>query len=139
MAPKPPHREVSDIDLREMAARVIHQKPIAVRWIPGHRQLSDARDAHQHTNIMRNNEVDRLAKLATTLPLPIFTPTSPASISVGGTKAPTPAKKWIAALPPYPTHLGAHRERFLRAVGAPQAPQGLRNLFYCRLFRKQTR
>ena len=30
-------------------------------------------------------------------------------------------------------------ERFLRAAGAPQAPQGLRNLFYCRLFRKQTR
>ena len=30
------------------------------------------------------------------------------------------------------------RERFLRAAGSPQALQGLRNLFYCRLFQKQT-
>ena len=39
-----------------------------MRWIPGHRQLSDARDAQQRTNILRNNEVDWLAKLATTYP-----------------------------------------------------------------------
>ena len=31
------------------------------------------------------------------------------------------------------------REHFLRAAGVPQALQGLRNLFYCRLLRKQTR
>ena len=102
--PQPPHRQASDIDLRKMAAYVIHQKSIAVRWIPGHRQLSDTRDAQQRVDILRNNEVDRLAKLATTLPLPLNAPTSPSSISLGGTKAPTLAKKWIAALRPYPTH-----------------------------------
>ena len=32
-----------------------------------------------------------------------------------------------------------HTERFLCAAGALQAARGLRNLFYCRLFRKQTR
>ena len=97
--PQNPHREASDIDIREMAAHIIQRKSITVRWIPGHRQLSDARDEQQHTDTLRNNEVDRLAKLATTLPLPLFTPTSPSSISLGGTEAPTPAKKWIAALP----------------------------------------
>ena len=105
--PPAPHRKASDIDLREMAAHVI-QKSITVRWIPSHCQLSDARDAQQQVDILRNNEVDRLAKLATTLPLTLFTPTSPSSISLGGTEAPTPAKEWIAALRPYPTHPGVH-------------------------------
>ena len=79
-----------------------------VAYRPGHRQLSDARNAQQHTDIMRNNEVDRLAKLATTPPLPIWTPGSPASISLGGTAAPTTAKKWIVALHPYTTQPGTH-------------------------------
>ena len=79
-----------------------------MRSIPGHCQVSDARNAQQRVDILRHNEVDRLAKLATTLPLPLFTPTSPSSISLGGTEAPTPAKKWIAALCPYPTHPGVH-------------------------------
>ena len=91
-----------------MAAHIIQRKSIAVRWIPGHRQLSDARDAEQHTDILRNNEVDRLAKLATTLGLPIFTPTSPSSICLGGTEATTLAKNRIAALLPYPTYPGVH-------------------------------
>ena len=107
-SPQNPHREASDIDLREMAAQVVQRKSITVRWIPGHRQLSDARHAQQDTDIIRNNEVDRLAKLATTLPLPLYTPTFPSSISLGGTEAPTPSNKWIAALCPYPTHPGVH-------------------------------
>ena len=57
---------------------------------------------------MRNNEVDRLAKLATTPPLPLYTPTFLSGISLRGTEAPTLAKKWIAALRPYPTHPGFH-------------------------------
>ena len=39
---------------------------------------------------------------------PLFTLTSPSSISVGGTETPSPAKKWIAALRLYPTHPGVH-------------------------------
>ena len=35
--PQPTHREASDIDLHEMAARAIQQKSITVRCIPGHR------------------------------------------------------------------------------------------------------
>ena len=106
--PQNPHREASDIDLWEMAARAIQRKSITVRWIPGHCQPSDARNAQQCTDIMRNDEVDRLAKLASTLPLLLYTPTFPSSISLGGTEAPTLAKKWTAALRPYPTHPGVH-------------------------------
>ena len=82
-----------------------------MRWTPRHRQLSDTRNVQQRADNMRHNEVDRLAKLATTLPLLLYTPTSPSSISMGGTEAPTPAKKWIAALRPYPTHPDCARER----------------------------
>ena len=100
--PQNPHREASDIDLREMAARVIQRKSITVRWNPGHRQLSDARDAQQCADILRNNEVDRLAKLATTLPLLIFTPTFPSSISLGGTAVS------ISPVPDHPGFIGSH-------------------------------
>ena len=72
-----------------MAARVIQRKRMTVRWILGHLQLSDAHNAQRRTNIMRNDEVDGLAKLATTLPPPLYTPTFPCSISLGRTEAPT--------------------------------------------------
>ena len=49
-----------------------------------------------------------LAKLATTLPLPPYTPTFPTTISLGGNEAPTTAKKWIAAVHPYAIHPGVH-------------------------------
>ena len=38
--------------------------------------------------------------------LPRFTPTFPTPFPLGGTEAPTPAKKWIGALRPYATHPG---------------------------------
>ena len=80
-----------------------------VRLIPGHRQPSDARDAKQRVDMLRNNDVDRIGKLAMTLPQPLFTPTSPSSISVGGTKSPTQVKKWLVALrtPPNPESIGS--------------------------------
>ena len=102
LCPREPHGEASDIDLPEMAAQVIQRKSITVRWIPGHHQLFDASIAQHRIDILRNIEVDRLAKLATTLPFQLYTPTFPSSISLGGTEAPTPAKKWITALRPYP-------------------------------------
>ena len=45
------------------------------------------------TVIKRNNEVDRLAKVATGLPLLEYTPTHPGGITVNGGSAPTTAKK----------------------------------------------
>ena len=72
-----------------------------MRWISGHRTASAARDAQELDDIHRNNEVDRLAKLATALPLPLHTPETPPSISVGGTEAPTPASGlWPSAPTP---------------------------------------
>ena len=38
--------------------------------------------------MQRNNALARLAKVATTIPLPVFTPTSSSSISLGGRKPP---------------------------------------------------
>ena len=103
-----------------MAAHIIQRKSIAVCWIAGYCQLSDARDAQQHTDILRNHEVERLAKLATTLPLPLFTPTPPSPISLRGTQAPTPSKKWMAALRPYLTHCGVHWVTWLPLRARPR-------------------
>ena len=115
--PSEPHREASDMDLRCQAAALLRGKQITVRWIPGHRTTSAARDAQELDDIHRNNEVDRLAKLATTLPLPLHTPETPPSISVGGTEAPTPASKWIAAIRPYTGYEGLHWTTWLSLRG----------------------
>ena len=90
------------------AATAIPFKKIQVRWIPGHREASSARDARELDDIRWNNEVGRLAKLATFLLLPLHNPTGPFSISVGGTEAPTLASKWIAATRPYQKYKGLH-------------------------------
>ena len=106
--PVEPHREASDMDLRSRVSATLGEKNIRVRWIPRHRKTSSARDAQELDDIQRNNEVDLLAKLATSLPLPIHNPTGPSSISVGGTVAPNPASKWIAATRPYQVYRGLH-------------------------------
>ena len=105
------------MDLRCQVATLLRGKQITVRWIPGHRTASAARDAQELDDIHRNNEVDRLAKLATTLPLPLHTPQTPPSISVGGTQAPTPASKWIAAVRPYAKYEGVHWTTWLPLRG----------------------
>ena len=79
--PVEPHRVASDIDLRSQVSATLREKNIRVRWIPRHRKTSSARDAQELDDIKRNNEVDLLAKLATSLPLPIHNPTGPSSIS----------------------------------------------------------
>ena len=48
-----PYREASDMDLCEMAACIIHRKSINVRQILGDRQLCDACNTQQHTNIVQ--------------------------------------------------------------------------------------
>ena len=98
--PEEPHHEASDMDLRHIVARAIQSKIIG---IPGHRKASSERDAEELDDFRRNNEVDHLAKLATSLPLSLHNSTCPSSISIGGTEAPTPASKWIAATRLYQT------------------------------------
>ena len=88
--PQNPHRGASDID---MADQVIQRKSITVRWILGHRRLSDARNAQQHAEIMPNHEVGRPAKLATTPLLPLCSLTFPSSI-------------WEAVKRPHPRRSG---------------------------------
>ena len=90
------------MDLRSRVSATLREKNIRVR------KTSSARDAEELDDIQRNNEVDHLAKLATSLPLPIHNPTGPSSISVGGTEAPTPASKWIVATRPYQIYRGLH-------------------------------
>ena len=58
-----------------------------------------------------------MAKLATALPLPLHTPATPPSIFVGGTQAPTPASKWIAAVRPYAKYEGRHWTTWLPLRG----------------------
>ena len=55
------------MDLRCQAAALLRDKQITVRWIRGHQTASAARDAQGLDDIHLKNEVDRLAKLATTL------------------------------------------------------------------------
>ena len=45
--------------------------------------------------ITRNDEVDRLATIATGLPLPDYMSAHPFDIAVKGPPAPTLAKKWV--------------------------------------------
>ena len=96
------------MDLHHNVATVIQSKNIRVRWMLGHREASSARDAQELDDMRRNNEVDRLAMLVTSLPLPLHNPTCPSSISVRGTEARTAASKWIAATGPYHTYQGLH-------------------------------
>ena len=89
------------MDLCYQVAALLRDKKITVTWIPGHRTASAAQDAQDLDDIHRNYEVDLLAKLVTTPPLPLHNPETPPGISVGGTEAPTPASKWIVAIRPY--------------------------------------
>ena len=43
--PVEPHREASNMDLRWRVSATLRGKNIRVRWIPGHRKTSSARDA----------------------------------------------------------------------------------------------
>ena len=111
--PEEPHRDASDMKLRHIVATAIQSKSIRVRLIPGLREASSARGAQELDDIRQNNEVDCLAKLATSLPLPLNHPTCPSSISVGGTEAPTPGSKLVAAARPCQTYQGLHCSTWL--------------------------
>ena len=69
----PPHRECSDMDLRLTIQKQTQNK-------------------HLQSRKRTNDEFDRLAKMATSLPLPEYRPTHPGDIAVNGGRVPTPAK-----------------------------------------------
>ena len=58
--------------------------------------------------IKRNDEVDRLANIATCPPLQDYKPMHPGDIAVKGGPAPTPAKIWIVERRHYDVFLGIH-------------------------------
>ena len=83
-----PHRECSDMDLRLTIQEGIKNKPLRSRWVPSHGDIAKAKAKEERTEIKRNDEVERLAKMATGLPLPEYTPTHPGDIAVNGGPAP---------------------------------------------------
>ena len=78
------------------------------RWVPGHREERQVRTPQEAQDIRGNNLSDSLASMGSELPLTPYTPDAPHGIGVGGTEAPTPAKKWITAMRPHATPEGVH-------------------------------
>ena len=90
---QPLHTECSDVDLRLTIHEETRIKPLRSRWVPSYKDIAKAKTKEEGTETKSNDEVDRLAKLATGLRLPEYTPTHPSDIAVNGGRAPTQAKK----------------------------------------------
>ena len=73
-APRPPHRECADMDLRQQVTQHLEPWPVPFTWIPSHRNVSEATSAEDCEAIRCNDEVDKWAKIATSLPLPPYGP-----------------------------------------------------------------
>ena len=104
----PIYREAFDADLRVPLSNIHNTKIIKVRWIPRHCHKKEAKSPKDLHDIQGNNRLDVLAKLGTTLPLPIYTTDSPTGMCLQGTEAPTPAKKWIGPVRAYGVFPGVH-------------------------------
>ena len=107
-----PHRECADRGLRDFIYTHTQGNPIPMRWIPGHRELTQASTKQDREDIKRNNEVDRWAKKAAGLPFPDIDPTDVSHVVIGGggTRLPPHANgswpaeiSWVSA-----THTGQH-------------------------------
>ena len=83
------------MDLQQQVIHNLETLLVPFSWIPSHHELSDATSLEDQEAILRNNEVDKWAKLATALPLPPCEPTHPSVIVICGGVAPTLAKKWV--------------------------------------------
>ena len=103
-----PYHEVCDVDIRQPLAQSLHDKSLMPKWVPGHREERQARTIQEARDIRGNNLSDSLASMGSELPLTPYTPDAPHGIGVGGTEAPTPAKKWITAMRPHATPEGVH-------------------------------
>ena len=103
-----PYHEVCDVDVRQPLAQELHSKSLTPRWVPGHREERQARTPQEAQDIRGNNLSDSLASMGSELPLTPYTLDAPHGIGVGGTEAPTPAKKWITGMRPHATPEGVH-------------------------------
>ena len=65
-----PHRECSDVDLRQIIETHQAAKQLRWRWIPSHKVIKRYHTEKEKKDIKHNDVVDRLAKLAAKLPLP---------------------------------------------------------------------
>ena len=108
-----PYHEVFDVDVRGPLAQELHDKSLMPRWVPGQREESQARTSQEARDIRGNNLSDSLASMGSELPLTPYKPDVPHGIGVGGTEAPTPAKKWITATRPHATPEGVHSATWL--------------------------
>ena len=63
------------MDLRIVIQDETVNAPLRSRWVPSHRDIAKAKTKEERVEIKRNDEVDRLAKIATGLPSPECTPT----------------------------------------------------------------
>ena len=71
------------MDLHLTILEETQNKPLRSRWVPSHRDIATAKTKEERIEIKRNDEVDRLAKMATGLPLPEYTPTHPGHLWPG--------------------------------------------------------
>ena len=110
------HRQCSDMDLRLTIQEEPQNKPLRSRWVPSHRDIAKVKTKEERTDIKRNDEVG-LAKIATGLPLPEYTPTHPGDIAVNGGPAPTLAKKWVIERKHYDLFSGTHWVSWLLGKG----------------------
>ena len=90
-----PHRECSDVDLRQMIQTHQGAKQLQWRWIPSHRVIKRYHTDQEKKDIKHNDVVDRLAKSVAKLPLPEEPLGTVDSITICNGVTPTPAKKWI--------------------------------------------
>ena len=90
-----PHRECSDVDLRQIIQTHQGAKQLRWRWIPSHRVIKRYHTEHEKKDIKHNDVVDKLAKLAAKPPLPEAPQGTVDSITICNGVTPTPAKKWI--------------------------------------------
>ena len=70
------------MDLRLTVQEETINKPLRSRRVPSHKDIANAKTQEERMEIRQNDEVDRLAKIATGLPLPDYTPVHPGDIAV---------------------------------------------------------
>lgn len=116
-APHYPHREATDQDLRLKVFDQLQKGASCLSWIQGHQCQRPGQDVSLQAAIRLNSLADSLAKQGTGLPLRPKVPSDLSSIVLSGQEAPTPAKKWVAALCRYPLYEESHWVSFLPLKG----------------------
>ena len=90
-----PHKECSDSDLRKVIEVHQEEKPLRWRWIPSHGTIKHYHTAEEKRDIQCSDAVNKLAKMATRLPLHESPEGGVDRIMICNGVVPTLAKKWI--------------------------------------------